>query len=165
MDKVENGAFVSVHYTGTLEDGQVFDSSQGRQPLEVEVGAGRVLKEFESALMGMSLNEKKVFTLAAEDAYGERREDLNHTFARSELPADANPKVGDVLTLTSSDGQKFPARIAEADDEKVVVDLNHPLAGMSLTFDVEVVDISETPTQPQAGCGSGCDCSSGKCEC
>ena len=165
MDKVESGLFVSVHYTGTLDDGQVFDSSQGRQPLEVEIGAGRILKEFEAALMGMALNEKKVFTLSPEDAYGEHKDDLSHTFARSELPADANPKVGDVLTLTSSDGQQFPARIAEADEEKVVVDLNHPLAGQSLTFDVEVVGISQTATQPQVGCGSGCDCSSGDCEC
>lgn len=163
MEKVDNGLFVSIHYTGTLDDGQVFDSSQGRQPLEVEVGAGRVLKKFENALVGMALNEKKVFTLACEDAYGERNDDLNHTFARSELPAEADPKVGDVLSLTSSDGQQFPARIAEADDDKVVVDLNHPLAGQSLTFDVEVVGISETPTQPQMG--AGCDCSSGNCSC
>lgn len=161
MDKVENGHFVSVHYTGKLDDGQVFDSSQGRRPLEVEMGAGRILKEFETALMGMSLNEKKTFTLSPEDAYGNRRDDLNHTFARDELPAEADPQVGDVLTLTSSDGQQFPARIAEADGEKVVVDLNHPLAGQELTFDVEVVGISETPTQKQAGC----DCSSGDCKC
>ena len=163
MEKVDNGLFVSIHYTGTLDDGQVFDSSQGRQPLEVEMGAGRVLKHFENALMGMALNEKKKFTMAPEDAYGERRDDLNHTFARSELPADADPKVGDVLSLTSSDGQQFPARIAEADDEKVVVDLNHPLAGHSLTFEVEVVGISKTATQPQAG--GGCNCTSGDCSC
>ena len=161
MDKVDNGLFVSVHYTGTLDDGQVFDSSRERQPLEVEVGAGRLLKEFETALMGMTVNEKKTFTLAPEDAYGDRNDDLNHTFTRTELPADADPKVGDVLTLTSSDGQQFPARIAEADEEKVVVDLNHPLAGQTLTFDVEVVGISETPTQKQPGC----DCSSADCQC
>jgi peptidylprolyl isomerase len=161
MKKVENGSFVSVHYTGKLDDGQVFDSSEGRQPLEVEVGAGRVLKEFETALMGMAVNEKKAFTLAPEEAYGERRDDLNHTFARSELPDGADPKVGDVLSLTSSDGQQFPARVADADDEKIVIDLNHPLAGQSLTFDVEVVGISDTRTQSQ----TGCDCSSKNCDC
>ena len=163
METVENGLFVSVHYTGTLDNGQVFDSSQGRRPLEVEMGTGQVLKEFEANLLGMALNEKKTFTLAPEDAYGERRDDLNHTFARSELPAEADPKVGDVLRLSTSDGQQFPARIAEADDEKVVVDLNHPLAGQPLTFEVEVVSISETRTQ--APMGGSCDCSSGKCEC
>jgi len=165
MKKAENGLFVSIHYTGTLDDGQVFDSSKGRQPLEVEMGAGQVLKQFETALMGMALNEKKEFTLTAEDAYGERRDDLSHTFTREELPDDADPKVGDVLQLSTSDGQQFPARIAEADAEKVVVDLNHPLAGKSLTFTVEVVGISDTRTQPQAGCGSGCDCSSEGCDC
>ena len=165
MDKVENGLFVSIHYTGTLDNGEVFDTSHGRQPLEVEMGAGDVLEQFQTALMGMALKDKKKFTLSAEDAYGERREDLSHTFARSELPADADPKVGDVLSLTSSDGHQFPARIAEADDEKVVVDLNHPLAGHNLTFEVEVVGISETRTQEPLAPGSGCHCGSGDCSC
>ena len=165
MKKVENGLFVSIQYTGTLESGEVFDSSQGRQPLEVEIGTGRVLKEFETALLGMALNEKKVFTLAAEDAYGERKDDLKHTFARADLPAEADPKVGDVMRLSTADGQQFPARIAEADEEKVVVDLNHPLAGQALTFEVEVVGISDTQTQAPMGCGSGCDCSSEGCDC
>ena len=165
MKTAQNGLFVSIHYTGTLDNGQVFDSSKGRQPLEVEMGSGQVLKQFESALTGMALNEKKTFTLAPEDAYGERRDDLSHTFARNELPADADPQVGEVLQLSTSDGHQFPARIAEADDEKVVVDLNHPLAGQELTFEVEVVGISETRTQPEAGCGSGCNCASDGCDC
>lgn len=165
MKKVENGLFVSVDYRGTLENGEMFDSSQGRQPLEVEMGAGSTVKGFEEALMGMVLNEKKTFTLAPEDAYGQRNDELTHTFARSELPPEADPKVGDMLNLTTTDGQQFPARIAQTDEENVVVDLNHPLAGESLTFDVEVVGISKTRTQAPMGCGSGCDCSSDGCNC
>ena len=170
MEKVENGLFVSVDYTGTLENGEVFDSSKGRQPLEVEMGAGLLVKGFEAALLGMSLNEKKTFTLAPEDAYGQRNDELTHTFARSELPPEADPKVGDVLSLSTQDGRQFPARIAQTDEEKVVVDLNHPLAGKSLTFEIEVVGISETRTQAPVGCGcdcssSGCGSSSSGCEC
>jgi peptidylprolyl isomerase len=165
MEKVENGLFVSVAYTGTLENGEVFDSSQGRQPLEVEVGAGHVLKGFEEALQGMAMNEKKVFTLTPEDAFGPRNDELTHTFNRSELPPSSDPKVGEILSLSTQDGQQFPARIDQVDDEKIVVDLNHPLAGQSLTFEIEVVGISDTPTQVPMGCGSGCDCSSGGCEC
>ena len=76
MEKVENGIFVSVDYKGTLEDGQVFDTSHGRQPLEIQMGAGQLIKGFENELMGMALNEKKVFTLAPDDAYGQRDENL-----------------------------------------------------------------------------------------
>jgi peptidylprolyl isomerase len=165
MEKVENGLFVSVAYTGTLESGEVFDSSQGSRPLEVKMGSGQILKGFEDALEGMALNEKKVFTLPPEDAFGQRNEELTHTFNRTELPPASDPKVGEILSLSTQDGQQFPARIAQVDDEKIVVDLNHPLAGQSLTFDIEVVGISDTPTQAPVGCGSGCDCSSGGCEC
>ena len=165
MKKVENGMFVSVDYKGTLQDGEEFDSSHGRQPIEVQVGAGQVIKGFEEALMGMALNEKKVFTLQPEEAYGQRDETATHTFSRSDVPPDMDPQVGDTIGLHTPDGQQIPARIAEVDTEKVVVDLNHPLAGEALTFEIEVVSISDTPMQaPQDGCGSGCgDCSSGSC--
>ena len=162
MQKVEDGMFVSVSYTGTLDNGEQFDSSEGRPPLEFKVGAGQMIKGFEDAVMGMSLNEKKVFTLSPEEAYGERNESHMHEFPRSEIPSEITPEVGQTLALTSPDGQHFPARVAEVDEEKVVFDLNHPLAGQSLTFEIEVVGISETPTQQPAGCGG--NCSSG-CEC
>ena len=162
MQKVENGMFVSVHYTGTLDNGDQFDTSQGRPPLEFKAGAGQMIKGFDAQVLGMSLNEKKTFTLAPEEAYGERNEEYMHEFPRSEMPAEINPEVGQTLALTSPEGQHIPARVAAVDDEKVTVDLNHPLAGQSLTFQVEVVGISDTPTQAPAGCGG--DCSSG-CDC
>jgi len=121
-----------------------------------------MIKGFDAQVIGMSLNEKKTFTLAPEEAYGERNEDYMHEFPRTEIPADITPEVGQTLALTSPEGQHIPARIVAVDDEKVTFDLNHPLAGQSLTFDVEVVGISDTPTQAPAGCGG--DCSSG-CDC
>lgn len=169
MEKVENGLFVSVDYQGTLENGDVFDSSKGRQPLEVEMGAGRLIKGFEEALMGMALNEKKTFTLQPEDAYGQRNDELVHVFSRTEIPPGADPKVGEMIGLKSSDGRQIPAFIAQVNDEQVTVDLNHPLAGKALTFQIEVVGISNAPTQQAAGCDCGCDskpggdCSSGCC--
>ena len=160
MEKVETGQFVSVHYKGTLQNGEVFDTSEGRHPLEVQIGEGQIISGFENALMGMSLNEKKVFTLDPEDAYGQKDESLTHSFPRADVPAEMNPEVGQTVALCTSEGQQVPALITEMDAEKVVVDLNHPLAGQTLTFDVEVVGISATATQEAAGCGSGCACSS-----
>ncbi|MFW6081945.1 MAG: FKBP-type peptidyl-prolyl cis-trans isomerase [Desulfosalsimonas sp.] len=163
MEKVEKGKFVSVNYKGTLENGEVFDSSEGGQPMEVRMGAGKVIEGFEDALMGMELNEKKNFTLEPDEAYGHRDENQLHSFSRQEVPPEMNPEVGDVIGLQTPDGQQIPATIKEADSEKVVVDLNHPLAGEKLNFEVEVVGINDTPTQPQADCGAGCDCSSSGC--
>jgi len=160
MEKVEPGLFVSVHYKGTLQNGEVFDTSEGRHPLEAEMGVGQIILGFEKALMGMSLNGKKVFTLDPEDAYGQKDESLTHSFPRADVPAEINPEVGQTVALATQEGQQVPALITEVDDEKVVVDLNHPLAGETLTFDIEVVGISATPTQDPAGCGSGCACSS-----
>jgi peptidylprolyl isomerase len=160
MDKVENGHYVSVHYKGTLENGEVFDTSEGRHPMEVQMGAGQIIAGFEKALMGMALNEKKAITLEPEQAYGHRDDSLTHSFARSDIPAEMNVEVGQTVALSSPEGQQVPAQVIEADDEKVVVDLNHPLAGKALTFDIEIVGISNSPTQQPAGCGTGCHCSS-----
>ncbi len=161
MQKVENGMFVSVAYTGTLDNGDVFDSSEGRHPLEFQTGAGQLIKGFEDAVMGMSLNEKKEFTLKPEDAYGIRDDNRMHAFPRSELPTNVKPKVGDMMTFSTPEGQQIPARLIKMDDETLTFDLNHPLAGKSLTFNIEVVGLSNTPSQKPQGCGSGCGCSSG----
>jgi peptidylprolyl isomerase len=159
MEKVADGLFVSVAYKGTLQNGEIFDTSEGRQPLEVQMGAGQLIKGFENALVDMALNEKKTFTLTPEEAYGAVDEDRKHTFARADVPAEMDPQVGQTVGLTTQDGQQVPARIIAVNDEGVTVDLNHPLAGESLTFEIEVVGINETATQA-AGCGCGCDCAS-----
>ncbi len=159
MDKVENGNYISVEYTGTLENGEVFDSSQGRRPLEVHMGAGQVIKGFEAQLMGMALNEKKVFTLSPEDAYGPRNADLMQSIARSEVPPEMDLEVGMMVGLVTPEGNQVPARVVRLDDADLTVDLNHPLAGESLTFEIEVVGISRTPTQESLDCPAGCECS------
>ncbi|MCG6892960.1 MAG: peptidylprolyl isomerase [Desulfobacteraceae bacterium] len=163
MDTVENGLFVSIDYTGKLQSGEIFDSSEGREPLEIQVGSGQLIEGFERELQGMKLNEKKSFTLAPDEAYGQRDEDLTRDFSRSDIPKEMSPEVGMTVGLQGHEGRQVPAQIVYVDDEKVTVDMNHPLAGEELFFDIEVVGISETPTQSSAGCGSGCDCSSGCC--
>jgi peptidylprolyl isomerase len=163
MQKIESGLFVSVDYTGTLESGEVFDTSEGRGPLEVQMGAGTVISGFESALMGMSLNDTKTFTLSPEEAYGHRDENRMHNFPRSDIPAGMEPKVDEILILGTAEGQQIPARVDSIDDKEVTFDLNHPLAGKSLTFKIEVVGISKTPTQQQNGHAS--HCSGGGCGC
>jgi peptidylprolyl isomerase len=165
MEKVENNMYVSVHYKGTLGNGEVFGSSEGKQPLEVLMGAGQLIKGFENELADMTVNEKKTFTLEPEDAYGERDESLTHNFPRSDVPSGVTPEVGQMIGLQSPDGRQMPAQVIEVDDEKVVMDMNHPLAGQALTFNIEVVGLSTTPTQAQAGCGGDCGCSSaGNCD-
>ena len=158
MEKVQNGLYVSVDYTGTLQNGEIFDSSQNSQPLEVQVGVGQLIKGFERELMGMTLNEKKSFTLGPEDAYGQRDESLTRDFARADFPAELEPRLGMTIGLQTAQGRQMPALITHLDDEKLSVDLNHPLAGESLTFDIEVVGISQTPTQSKSGCGCGSNC-------
>lgn len=164
MKKVENGMFVSVDYKGSLENGEIFDSSHGRQPLEIQMGAGQLIKGFEKELLGMAVNEKKVFTVGPEDAYGYRDENLSQSFDRSDVPPELNPRVGMTVGVRSPQGHQIPARITHVDDEKLTLDLNHPLAGETLTFEIEVKGISSTPTQAPSACGSGCQCSS-DCEC
>jgi len=160
MEKIENDVFVSLHYKGTFQNGEVFDTSKGRDPLEVQMGAGQLIPGLEKALVGMSLNEKKVLTIEPEEAYGHVDKSLTHSFARSDVPSEMNAEVGQVVALTSPEGQQVPAQIIEVNAEKVVVDLNHPLAGETLTFDIEVMGISSTPTQEHTGCGTDCACSS-----
>jgi peptidylprolyl isomerase len=162
LEKVENGTYISVEYTGTLGNGEMFDSSNGRQPLEVLMGAGQVIKGFETQLMGMALNEKKVFTLSAEDAYGPKNSELMQSVPRSEVPPEMDVQVGMTVGFITPDGHQVPARVIQIDDEQMILDLNHPLAGEALTFEIEVVGISSTPTQESGGCPSGCDCS-GEC--
>jgi peptidylprolyl isomerase len=163
MKKVENGMFVSVDYKGTLQNGEVFDTSRGLQPLELQIGAGKVIKGFEEALLGMSLNEKKSFTIEPEDAYGQRDESLKRLFARAEVPPEIDLQVGQIVGIRSQEGQQITATIVQVDDENVTADMNHPLAGEVLHFEIEVVGISSTQTQDPEECGKGCDCSSCSC--
>jgi len=157
MDKAVKGKYVKIHYTGKYEDGEVFDSSSGCHPLEIQMGANQVIPGFEKALEGMGVNEKKTFTLEPSEAYGERQEELEQTFQRSDFPEGFAPEVGQVLILQTEEHGQFPATVKGFEGESIYLDLNHPLAGRTLTFDIEVTEISDQPS-PSA-CGAGCSCS------
>jgi FKBP-type peptidyl-prolyl cis-trans isomerase 2 len=141
MAQVKQGDTVKVHYHGRLTDGTTFDSSEGRSPLEFEVGAGHVIKGFDDGVVGMSAGEKKTIHIPAADAYGPSVAENIIEFPKTQFPEGMDPEVGMQLNLRSQDGQSFPVVISEIKDDVVVLDANHPLAGKDLIFDVELVEI------------------------
>ena len=139
---VENGTSVRVHYTGTLPDGSEFDSSRARdEPLAAVVGTGQLIKGFDTALVGMSINETKTVTLTPDVAYGEVFEEGFQTVSREKFPDGVDFEVGNIISGHNASGQPFMAKVLEITDESVNLDLNHPLAGKELTFEIEVIEI------------------------
>lgn len=141
MGKATSGDTVRVHYTGTLADGETFDSSKGKDPLEVTLGASQVIPGFEKAIVGMEEGETRSTTIPAAEAYGEPQPEMRFEVDRSQLPEDLEPEVGQQLAVRQPDGQAVPVLIAELDEEKVTLDANHPLAGRDLSFELELVEI------------------------
>ena len=141
MQQVKNGDTVRVHYTGKLTTGELFDSSEGREPLEFEVGAGMMIKGFDAAVVGMALGDKKTVNIVPEEAYGERNDQMIIDFPRSNFPDDMTPEIGMQLMMNNGAGQQFPVTIVELKEEVVVLDGNHMLAGKELVFDIEMVEI------------------------
>ncbi|WP_405414490.1 peptidylprolyl isomerase [Maribacter sp. Asnod1-A12] len=141
MSKVKADSQVKVHYTGKLSNGQTFDSSVGREPLDVKLGQGSLIPGFEKGLLDMEVNDKKTIVIAKEDAYGEKQKELFQTVQKSDLPADMEPKVDMALMATNADGSERQLRVAEVNDNDIVVDANHPLAGEDLTFELELVEV------------------------
>jgi len=139
-DTVKDSSTVKVEYTGKLEDGTVFDKTQDK-PLEFEMGKKMLLPAFEEAVKGMKLNESKTFKLTPENGYGERVEDLVKEVPKEALPKEPEVKKGMMLAIQAPDGRKIPAVITEVGDKTVKLDLNHPLAGKALNFEIKVVDI------------------------
>jgi peptidylprolyl isomerase len=137
--KAESGDTVRVHYTGTLDDGTVFDSSRDGEPLEFVLGDGQVIEGFEEALLGMSEGESREVELPPEKAYGERSDELVISVDRSELPEDLDPEVGQTLAVDTGDEEEMAAWVAEVGEDAITVDLNHPLAGRTLNFEVKLV--------------------------
>lgn len=132
---------VRVHYTGKLTNGEVFDSSREREPMEVKLGEGSLIPGFEKGLVDMEVNEKKTITIPKEEAYGEIRKELFQAVPNSELPDNIKPEVGMGLVARGQDGSERQLRVAEVNEDNIVVDANHPLAGQDLVFDLEVVAI------------------------
>ena len=140
MRRAQTGDTVNVHYTGTLADGSVFDSSRGREPLQFTVGSGGVIPGFDAAVAGMTVGEEKKVTIPADQAYGPHRADLMVEVDRARLPEDLEPAVGQQLQL-SRGGQVFVVTVRDVSDGSVLLDGNHPLAGEDLTFALELVGV------------------------
>lgn len=141
MRQAKAGDVVAVHYTGKLEDGSVFDTSREGEPIEFELGSGSVIEGFEQAVEGMNVGEQQEVRLDADNAYGARRDDLEVDVPRTQLPEGVDPEVGQTLAVQVGPEQQAIARIADVEADKVKLDLNHPLAGQPLVFDIELVEI------------------------
>ncbi len=142
MTQVKNGDTVRLHYTGTLIDGSTFDSSQGRDPLEVTVGSGQIIPGLEAALPGMLVGEQKRVAIPADKAYGEAKPEARQSVPREEIPAEIPLEVGLQLQVQTPTGQVMPVMVVEIEEDSVTLDANHPLAGQDLTFDIELVEIA-----------------------
>ena len=141
MQQVKSGDKVKVHYHGRLINGETFDSSAGREPLEFEVGSGMVIKGFDEGVTGMKVGEKKTINIPADQAYGEKNPEMMIEFPKSQFPPEIDIQVGTQLMMSSASGQQFPVKIAEVKDDSVILDANHHLAGEELIFDLELVEI------------------------
>ncbi|WP_209424469.1 peptidylprolyl isomerase [Pararhodobacter sp. SW119] len=141
MTQAKAGDTVQLHYTGTLSDGSVFDSSDGRDPLSFTVGAGQIIPGLDAAVEGMAVGEQKTVTIPSEDAYGDYQPEARQAVPREQIPEHIPLDPGTMLQMQTPDGNAMPVVVAEADESTVVLDANHPLAGKDLTFAVEVVAI------------------------
>ena len=141
MDQVKTGDKVKVHYHGKLTSGETFDSSEGREPLEFEVGSGMVIKGFDDGVTGMSVGEKKTINIPFNEAYGPRNPEMVIEMPKDRFPKDMELEPGMPLMMSDGQGQQFQVTIAQIKDTAVMLDANHPLAGKDLVFDLELVEI------------------------
>ncbi len=139
---VKKGDKITIEYVGTLDDGTIFDQSEGHDELlTFEVGAKKVIKGFDDAVIGMNLGEEKKLRIEPSEAYGEHNQELIKQVSLSQLPQEQNPEVGMVVVLVSKDGEKSHAPITEVTEEYISIDLNHPLAGEALNFTIKIKEI------------------------
>ncbi|MAN16139.1 FKBP-type peptidyl-prolyl cis-trans isomerase [Alterinioella nitratireducens] len=141
MSQASAGNKIAIHYTGTLADGSVFDSSEGRDPLSFTMGEGQIIPGLETALDGMAEGEEKTVTVPADDAYGQKNPQAMQRVPRSSVPDGIPLDLGTQLQLQTPEGQAMPVTVAEVTESEVVLDANHPLAGKDLTFAVKVVSV------------------------
>ena len=143
MKQAKAGDNVKVHYKGTLPDGQLFDSSEGREPLAFQLGSGMVIKGFDDGVTGMEIGDKKTINIPNEDAYGPVNEEMIINFDRSQIPAEIPLEIGGTLNMhQDGNGQVIPVVIKDVTEEFVLLDANHPLAGQDLIFELELVGIN-----------------------
>jgi peptidylprolyl isomerase len=141
VKKAETGDTVKVHYTGKLDSGEVFDSSEGKTPLEFKIGEGRLIKDFENSVIGLAEGESKQIKIPSEKAYGEKKENLIGKLPKDKLPPNIEPKEGLRLQMKTPEDQTILMTIIDVSDTDITVDANHELAGENLNFDVKMVEI------------------------
>ena len=144
-EAIKAGDTISVNYTGKLENGEVFDTSEGREPLTFTVGAGQLIKGFDDAVIGMKEGDTKSITVTPEEGYGEHRKELVIDMPKTNIPADMDLSIGLPVNLIDQSGNPIPAVVTEILDDVVKMDVNHPLAGRTLVFDIEIVQTGLTP--------------------
>lgn len=137
---IEEGNTVSVHYTGKLESGDVFDSSEGRDPLTFTVGGGQLIKGFDNAVRGKAVGDKVTAVIPPEEGYGPTNPEMVQQIPLERVQG-ADVKIGQVLGLEDNNGNPFQATVTAMDDENVTLDFNHFLAGKTLTFEIEIVSV------------------------
>ncbi|GAA0780697.1 peptidylprolyl isomerase [Roseibium denhamense] len=142
MTEAKPGDTVRLHYKGTLEDGSVFDSSEGRDPLEFTIGSGQIIKGLDQAIPGMKVGDEKTVKIAAEDAYGQHNPAAEQSVPRTQIPDSIPLAVGLQLQAQTDNGQMMSVTVTSFTDEEVVLDANHPLAGKDLTFDIQLTGIN-----------------------
>ncbi|MBI4685747.1 MAG: FKBP-type peptidyl-prolyl cis-trans isomerase [Nitrospirae bacterium] len=141
MAKVKEGDTVRVHYTGRLEDGTVFDSSEEDSPLEFTIGKSDLIKGFEQGVLGMSAGESKTIRIQAEDAYGSHKQGMVFEFQKHKAPENFNPEIGQQVNMHRADGQLVAVTVVGKSDTSFTMDCNHLLAGKNLVFDIKLVEI------------------------
>ena len=142
MSTIKEGDTVSVHYTGTLTTGEVFDSSKNREPLTFTLGQGQLIAGFEKAVIGLSEGDSTTANIPSKEAYGEVNPEMIVDVPKNQLPTEIEAKVGMHLQLNQPNGQAIPVQITEVKEETITIDANHPLAGKDLNFDIEIVEIN-----------------------
>ncbi len=142
MTTAKQGDTVHIHYSGSLADGTVFDSSADRDPLSFTIGSGQVIPGFEEAVIGMAIDEKKNVTIPVDKAYGPRNEELIMTVPKEQVPPDLNPEVGQKLQMQGPNNTPVVVEVTEVAEEHIKLDANPPLAGKDLVFDIELVEIA-----------------------
>jgi len=142
MSKIKNGQTVSVHYVGTFEDGTEFDSSRQRdEPLSFQVGSGQLIPGFNDAVVGMALGETKQVCLNPPEAYGEIDPEAVQTVTKDVFPGDFDPVIGQTVVGQNENGDQMMAKINSFNDEGITLDFNHPMAGKTLNFEIEVISV------------------------
>ncbi len=141
MKQVKSGDKVKVHYHGRLISGETFDSSKGREPLEFEVGTGQVIKGFDAGVTGMVVGDKKTINIPVDEAYGPKNAEMLIDYPKERFPPDMKIEVGMPLMMSNESGQQFQVMVDEIKEDMIILDANHPLAGESLIFDIELVEI------------------------